>query len=190
VSVGGFEFAGVPSGDGASLVGVAVCTADDGLLVQTAILTGLYSISIVQPCPSYNGGGEQCLGPVGAGPLVEGLAFSASGDSTFVPWLHTDDTRRTNLMIVNPDSVATHVTVRITTQDGSKEVSAEYEVPGRSLVQLNDLFAKEPWLPLRTANGMAHAAGASATLTAGSRLLAIGYVISNYDNSVTVSVPR
>jgi hypothetical protein len=185
-SIGGFDFAGFPMNP---VVGIAVCDADPGLLVQTAILTGIYSVSLKEPCPSFDGGGSPCLGPVGAGPLVEDLAFTAPGVVTFVPWLHSHDSRRTNLVIVNPDSVTGHVTLRVASQDGGETATAQFDVGARSLLQLNDLFAREPWSTVRRANGYDRG-GATATLSSDTRLLAIAYVIGNYDNSVTVSTPR
>ena len=185
LSVGGWPFAG---GGTSAVSGTAVCTADDGLLVQAAVLTGWWSAGLQEPCWSFDGGYFICLGPVGGGPIVEGLAFTPAGDETFLPWLHTFINRRTNLSLTNPDDVPAHVTVSITSQDGMTTRSAEYVVPAHSLVQLNDLFVTEPWDAIRAIQRGGSAA--TAIIKSDTRLLALAYVISNEDNSLTISVPH
>lgn len=190
VSVGGFDFAGLPAGAGSAVAGIAVCTADDALIVQAAILTGTYTISLVEPCPSYNGGGSTCLGPVGAGPTVENLRFAAAGVDTFLPWLHTDEERRTNIVLVNPDDRDAHATLNLSSQDGSVTESAQVVIPPHTYFQINDVFSREPWSAVRTANHAKNVAGSTARVTSDTRLLALVYVIGNDNNSLTISVPR
>ena len=131
-----------------------------------------------------------CLGPAGAGPVVEGLAFTPSGSDTFVPWLHTEESRRANLVLVNPDNVTAHITLSIASQDGLTVQPASYAIPPRAILQLNDLFRQDPWTVIRAANRVVHAAGATAATRSDTRLLVLAYVISNDNNSLTVSVPR
>ncbi len=178
-----------------SAYGLAICTADPGLFVQGAVLSGIggRGWSGDDACMSYDGGGMTCPGDAGAGPLIEGLRFADPGEETWVPWLHTAWTRRTNLVLVNPDDQAALVTVTITSQDGGTTVSDSLLLPARSYNQLNDLFSQQPWRAISEANGLmipCCGAGASAVITSDHRLLAMSYVISNNNNSLTISLPR
>ena len=176
-------------------VGLAICTADAELLVQSAVLSGTWILGGVQDtCPSYDGGGGSvpCWGWSGAGPIVDGLVFSSPGQETYVPWLHTEQARRTNLVLINPDDVPAHVTVSVTSQDGSTTATESYGLSPRSYNQVNDLFLQEPWSAIYIANSYIQGGGAaaSATIRSDTRLLAMAYVISNYNNSLTISLPR
>lgn len=192
LSVGGGDlfFTRMPASGAA---GLAVIDADDGLLVQTAVLSGSWGPDAdSQFCPSFNGGGEiACRGRSGAGPIIENLAFASPGEPVFLPWLHTDESRRTNLVLINPDAVPAHVTVSVQSQDGLTTKSEDQILPPHSYNQTNDLFAGLPWSAIREANvAYFKTAGASARIVSDSRLLAMGYVISNVNNSLTVSTPH
>ena len=154
LSVGGWPFAGGGTG---TIAGTAICSADDGLVVEVAVLTGQDFGGGIQPCYSYQGGYVLCVGPVGAGPIVEGLAFTPANQEIFLPWLHTVFTHRTNLSLTNPDAMPAHVTVTITSQDGSVTQSADYAVPAHAIIQINDVFSVEPWTAIRDANTRARA---------------------------------
>lgn len=174
-------------------VGLAICDADPGLLVQSAILSGIWrSGSQQEPCPSYDGGGAHCSGPSGAGPIVDGLAFSSPGQEVYLPWLHSARDRRTNLVLINADAVPAHVTVSVISQDGSATATESYFLPPRSYSQINDLFSQEPWTAIYKANvdTLFGGAAASATIVSDTRLLAMATVISNNNNSLTMSLPR
>jgi len=95
-------------------------------------------------------------------------------------------------VLINPDDVPAHVTVAATSQDGSATVTASYVLPPRSYNQINDMFRQEPWSAIFVANGSINQGGAaaSATITSDTRLLAMAYVISDYNNSLTISLPR
>ena len=186
LSVGGWPFAG---GGTEALAGTAICSVDEGLIVEAAVLTGHWGGAGVRPCWSYEGGYVLCVGPVGAGPIIEGLAFTPANQETFLPWLHTVFTHRTNLSLTNPDVMPAHVTVAITSEDGTVSQSADYDVPAHGIIQINDLFSMEPWTAIRTANTFANA-GATAIIKSDTRLLALAYVISNENNSLTISVPH
>lgn len=197
-SLGGADVFGSFAAPGA--VGLAICDADADLLVQSAILSGIWigAGGVSYSCPSYDGGGRgtpvACPGLSGAGPIIDGLVFSNPGQDTYIPWLHTEETRRTNLVLINPDDVPAHVTVSVISQDGSATATDSYVLPPRSYNQVNDLFSQEPWSAIRMANGgipfPERAAAASATISSDTRLLAMAYVISNYNNSLTISLPR
>lgn len=175
-------------------VGLAVCEADADLLVESVVLSGIWTGGggVSYSCPSYDGGGgtQSCSGLPGAGPIIEGLAFSTPGQDTYIPWLHTATDRRTNLALINPDDIPAHVTVSVTSQDGSARATESYVLPPRSYNQVNDLFSQELWVAIRTANYGIGGAAASATISSDTRLLAMAYVISNYNNSLTISLSR
>ena len=174
-------------------VGLAICDADPELIVQSAILSGIWrGGSLPEPCPSYDGGEAHCSGLSGAGPLIDGLVFSAPGQASYVPWLHTARDRRTNLVLINPDDAPAHVTVLVSLQDGSTLGPASYVLSPRSYNQVNDLFSREPWSAFYDANGapLHGGAAAAATISSDTRLLAMAYVISNNNNSLTISLPR
>ncbi len=54
------------------------------------------------------------VGPcsTGAGPVYDASAFFQAGTSILLPWLHTSEDRRTNIVLINPDSGV--ATVRVT----------------------------------------------------------------------------
>ena len=175
-------------------VGLAICEADTDLLVQSAVLSGIWTGGggVSFSCPSYDGGGLplSCPGLSGAGPIIDGLVFSSPGQDVNITWLHTATDRRTNFVLINPDDVAAHVTVSVLSQDGSVTEAASYVLPARSYNQVNDLFSEEPWAAIRIANHGIEGAAAVATISSDTRLLAMAYVISNYNNSLTISLPR
>ena len=194
ISLGGADIFNGPYTSSA-VFGLAVLDADPELLVQSAVLTGIWrpgGVSYV--CPSFDGGTYPagCQGIVGAGPLVDGLAFSPAGKALFIPWLHTDEGRRTNLVLVNPDEVAAHVSVVVVSQDGLTTRTEDYVFEPRSYNQLGDLFAQAPFAEIRAANERSPfgAAAATSTITGDTRLVAMAYVIGNEDNSLTISLPR
>lgn len=176
------------------VAGLAICEADSGLLVQSAVLSGTWTGGggVSYFCPSYDGGGLPlaCPGLSGAGPIIDGLLFSSPGQDVYVPWLHTEETRRTNLVLINPDGEAAHVRVAIQSQDGLTTLTETFVLAPRSYNQMNDAFSREPWSAIRTANQEIGGAAAAATVSSDTRLLAMAYVISNYNNSVTISLPR
>ena len=190
ISLGGQDISGSLS---APAFGLAICDADSQLLVQSAVLAGIWAPSIQEPCPSYDGGGGLCSGESGAGPIVDGLVFANPGQEIFVPWLHTVSDRRTNLVMINPDGVSANVTVAVTSQDGSSTVTASLVLPPRSYNQITDLFSESPWSAIALANSNIRFGGggaAFATVTGDTRLLAMAYVISNNNNSLTIALPR
>jgi hypothetical protein len=176
------------------VVGLAICEADADLLVQSAVLSGIWTGGggVSYSCPSYDGGGLplSCPGLSGAGPIIDGLVFSSPGQDVYVPWLHTEEFRRTNLVLINPDGVVAHVRVAIQSQDGLTTMTETFVLAPRSYNQINDEFSKEPWFAIRAANQLIEGAAAAATISSDTRLLAMAYVISNYNNSLTISLPR
>lgn len=145
------------------------------------------------PCQSYDGVGSGFFGPCTpfAGPIVEGVTdFFPPGQGLFLSWLHTVNDRRTNLVLFNADAMVSHVTVTVSSADSQTVESQSYDVPARGVLQLNDIFSKEPWHEVRIANGRVPSGAASATIVGDTRLYAVAYVISWYNNSLTVSLPR
>lgn len=175
--------------------GLAIVDADPDLFVQSTVLSGIWNPGGVSYyCSSFDGGSypSDCGGIVGAGPLIDNLVFSPAGKALFIPWLHTDEARRTNLVIVNPDDAPAHVSVTIESQDGLTKHTEEYLFPPRSYNQLGDIFASPPWAEIRSANQRIPFGGAAAaaTITSDTRVVGMAYVISNYNNSLTIALPR
>jgi hypothetical protein len=209
---------GYPGPLGDAYFGAAVLDIDAELVVQAAILTGggfawngQAGIVGFSQCPAFRGGyyslayyispepynGSTTICNDGAGPLIDGTGdFYAAGTPIFLPWLHTDETRRTNLTFYNPDPAPAMVTVAITPADGTSPVSLDVVVPAHDLVQINDVFSHPPFDAVRAANGAGVAysamktAAARATVRSTTRLYAVGWVISNQNNTVTISLPR
>jgi hypothetical protein len=195
MSLGGADvFSASTPAQGAA--GLAFFETDDLLLVQAAVLSGAWApVDGYDFCPTYDGGGgEPCRGRSGAGPIIEGLAFSEPGQAIFLPWLHSEQARRTNLVLINPSEFAARVTVSVRSQDGLTTATDTYTLAPRSYNQTNDFFSQDPWTGIRAANssylGGFKAAAASATIVSDTPLLAMGYVISAVNNSLTVSLPR
>ncbi len=183
--------------------GALVVEADAGLSAQSAILTGVRNPNAGGPsdtcsyskCPSWQGGYEHLLANAdwcnqGAGPIMDGTGrFYSPGAGIFLSWLHTHPSRRTNVTFYNPDPSAATVTITVKPADGSAGATATVPVPAHSAYQLNDIFSSPPFDAVRTENGDANVA-ATATIASTTRLYAIGWVISNENNTVSISVPK
>ena len=196
---------GGPGGEaiglGEAYFGAFVLDADPALIVEAAVLGRSYSpgggpgINCPQhKCETWQGGyayvgfnDDWCN--QGAGPLFEGTAkFYVAGAQIFLSWLHTQPSRRTNVTFYNPDTVAATVTLTIASGDGFS-VQTNVSVPAHFVWQLNDVFSSPPFDAVRTHNGGASAT-ATATIVSTTRLYAIGWVISNLNNTVSIAVPR
>ena len=185
----------------ASYYGALVLNVSPGLIVESAVLAGPPEFSCgdlsacgAQKCKSWEGGyihpsPNPCWCNEGAGPIFEGTAtFYAPGAQIFLPWLHTQPSRRTNLTFYNPDTVDAAVALTIASGDGFSS-QTNVSVPAHSVRQLNDVFSSPPFDVIRTHNGDASAT-ATATISSTTRLYSIGWVISNANNTVSIAVPR
>jgi hypothetical protein len=196
LSLGGSQVFGGTRSEEQVPVGLAVCEADDGLLIQSVVMGGPAGASFNpfgSPCPAYDGVGPGFYGPCSpfAGPIVEGVKdFFQAGAELFLSWLHTSEDRRTNLVLFNADPTTAHVTVTVFSADSRTTQAAGYEVQARGTLQLNDIFSKVPWKDIRFADGPLQSGAATATITGDTRLYAVAYVISNFNNSLTISLPR
>jgi hypothetical protein len=187
--------------------GAVVLALDDGLMVQTAVLsgnafnpyTGPSTGSSFGTCPAFAGGYTTLsyflVSPgicnEGAGPLVDGTSdFYPPGATIFLPWLHSDATRRTNLTFYNPDPAPAEVTVVITPADGTRPVSETIGVPAHDVLQINDVFAIPPFNAVRAHNLPQNTAAARAAIQSTTRLFAVAWVVSDQNNTVTISLPR
>ncbi len=171
---------------------------DAGISLDAAILTGSAPQSTYlpsfQPCSSWQGGyvSDDGYGSCveGAGPLLRGSrGYFPPTTPVSLTWLHTNPTRRTNISLYNPDPVASDVTVTVTSADGTSSANVAIGLPAHSVTQLNDIFSSPPFDTIRAHNGTTTAA-ARATIVSTTRLYAIGWVISNQNNTVTISEPR
>lgn len=197
--------------DSRSAFGAAVAEVDEGLFVQTAVLTGnprgeFGTLGDTARCSEWTGGWLYEVGGVfqpdgtvtgedgcneGAGPVIDDTAnFFPAGTPILLPWLHTDSKRRVNLSLINPDAVAADVTVSLFPADGSSPVVSRFTVPARTVSQINDIFAPASFGAVRTRNDALKAAAARATIVSTTRLYPLAYVISNQNNTVTISLPR
>ncbi len=171
---------------------------DNGLTLEAAMLTGSAppptGFPVLYQCRSWEGGYVPQQGSLacdeGAGPLVRASrTYSPPSAPVNLTWLHTHATRRTNVTFYNPDPVSATVTLTVTSADGLSTVSSPVTVPAHSPVQINDIFSSPPFDAIRAHNGTTTAA-ARATIVSTTRLYAIGWVISNQNNTVTISEPR
>jgi hypothetical protein len=185
-------------GVGNNSFGAFVIDLDAGVSMEAAILTGSGAFfsggerSVV--CNVWEGGYLTFDGPEacveGAGPLLTNTGdFRAASTPIVLSWLHTQPSRRTNITFYNPDPETASVTLTVTSADGLSSANLSVDVPAHSVSQLNDIFATPPFDAVRAHNGTATAA-ASASLVSTTRLYAIGWVISNQNNTATISVPR
>ena len=192
--------------------GAAVADVEDGLSVQTAILTGnprgVYGPTLGDSarCSEWTGGWLYDVGGVfypdgtvtgddgcneGAGPVIDNdSGFFSPGTTILLPWLHTDSKRRVNLSLINPDAVAATVTLSLFPADGSSPVISTFTVGARTVFQPSDIFAPRYFGSVRTRNEALKAAAARATIVSTTRLYPLAYVISNQNNTVSLSLPR
>ncbi|MEO8056071.1 MAG: hypothetical protein ABI768_13015 [Acidobacteriota bacterium] len=122
--------------------------------------------------------------------IDNGSTFFAAGTTILLPWLHTDSKRRVNLSLINPEAAAADVTVSVFPADGSAPTVASVVVPGRTVLQSNDIFGSAYFGAVRVKNDELKAVAARATITATTRLYPLAYVISNQNNTVSLSLPR
>jgi hypothetical protein len=183
---------------GPALFGTYELDVDAGLTVEAAVLTGVApaptGFPVLAGCKSWQGGYSAGDGPrdcnEGAGPLLRASrTYFSEGTRVSLTWLHTHPTRRTNVTFYNPDPVPATVTLTVTSADGLSTVSSPVTVPAHSPLQVNDIFSSSPFDAIRVHNGTTTAA-ARATIVSTTRLYAIGWVISNQNNTVTISEPR
>jgi hypothetical protein len=182
-----------------SYFGAFVVDLDAGVTMGAAILAGsgvVFSggVDYFVVCNAWEGGYLTADGPKacvqGAGPLLENTGdFRPPSAPITLSWLHTQPSRRTNVSFYNPDPVTASVTLTVTAADGVTSANRSITVPAHAVMQLNDIFATPPFDVIRSHNGTATAA-ASATIISSTRLYAIGWVISNQNNTVTISPPR
>lgn len=184
------------------IYGAAVCEKDEGLFVQSAILTYTFTppgggIGSDAPCPSWLGGYEVGVTGIscnsGSGPLLtHDHDFFPAEQSIFLPWLFSSSgDKRQNLVLLNPDSAPSTVEISITSSDGMVTRTNGYTVGPRAFLQINELFRQAEWQDFLQAAGQhqrEHPA-ARATIRATTRLYALGYVISWENNTVSVSLP-
>jgi hypothetical protein len=195
-----------------SSFGAAVADIEDGLSVQTAVLTGsprgeFGTVGDRARCSEWTGGWDYDIGGVlhpdgtvtgedgcneGAGPVIDNNGgFFPAGTSILLPWLHTDSKRRVNLSLINPDAVAADITLSLFPADGSSPTVSRFTVPAHTASQINDIFAPAFFgAAVRTRNDALKAAASRATIVSTTRLYPLAYVISNQNNTVTISLPR
>jgi hypothetical protein len=193
------QFVSCAVGIGYNAFGAYVIDLDPGVSMEAAILTGTGEapgprLDNPAACSAWEGGYLTVSGPEscvqGAGPLLTNTGdFRPASTPIALSWLHTQPTRRTNVTFYNPDPAPASVTLTVTSADGLSSANLSVDVPAHSVSQLNDIFSSPPFDAVRAHNSAATAA-ASATVVSTTRLYAIGWVISNQNNTATISVPR
>lgn len=184
------------------IYGAAVCEKEEGLLVQSAILTDTLTppfagIGSDAPCFAWAGGHEvgQTLIPCnyGSGPIItHNHDFFPAARPIAIPWLFSfADVKRQNLVLLNPDSGPSTVEISITSSDGKVTRTNTVTMAPRAFLQINQLFRQPEWQEFLQAAGQHQRENpaARATIRATTRLYALGYVISWINNTVTVSLP-
>jgi hypothetical protein len=183
-------------GPGATYFGAFVIDLDPGVSMEAAILTGtgvvFSGLEGTAACNAWEGGyfsrPEACV--QGVGPLLENTGdFRPPSTPIVLSWLHTQPSRRTNVTFYNPDPEPASITLTVTSADVLSSAHTSITVPAHSVSQINDIFSSPPFDAVRSHNGTATAA-ASASIVSTTRLYAIGWVISNQNNTVTISTPR
>lgn len=181
--------------------GAAVLDVDDGLTVQSGILAGPNPPII----PGGPGGGLRCPGWLGgyvyrlntdgncnqgSGPIADVVdGFFAATDQVDLLWLSTDDARRTNITFINPDVTGATMSVHLVSANGVVAQDVSVFVPARGIAQLTDVF-RNSGAPIKAANDTMGASAARARVSSLTRFFALGYVISNGNNTVGISLPR
>ncbi|HTS00919.1 MAG TPA: hypothetical protein VMN04_00195 [Thermoanaerobaculia bacterium] len=189
-------------GLGGAYFGAFTIERDPHLLIQAAVLAGVFSQTPGGPascnweiCPSWQGGfphipPNSAYCNDGAGPIFDNdRDFFAAGTPITLPWLHTQDTRRTNITFYNPDPVEAAVSLTITPADGTSGVTQSITVPAHGVLQINNVFSAPPFDAVRAHNASTTAA-ASARISSTTRLYAIAWIIANLNSTVSVSQPR
>jgi hypothetical protein len=192
--------------------GAAVCEIDDGLVVFSRMLQatvpnpltgipgrcseGTGGANLPYPVPPPNAG---CV--TGIGPTVEfGRDFFAPGEAMELLALDdpTIENNRTNLVIINPDSVASTALVQVHDSYG-RPYEKTFAVPARTYFQVNDLYSLPEFRPLAVGGGPSpgfpgeyptYGSPSRATVRCTTRCYAMGYVVSNFNNTVSASAPR
>lgn len=204
LSLGGWSLFGHRPGEplppcaASPVYGMAVAEADEGLLVQTSLLSSPLETrptpAVIRRCESWEGGLHDAGLPLcnpGSGPVVENdRGFFPPGTPLLLPWLQTDDARRTNLILVNPDETPSVVTVTVTSGDGSLSAPRTIPLSPRAYFQINNVFAEAPWTAVRERNRETATAAARALVRSTGRLYAVAYVLSNYDGGLGICLPR
>jgi len=189
-------------GLGEAYFGAFTIEKDAPLLIQASVLAGVFSQAPGGPancssetCPSWQGGfphypPNSAYCNDGAGPIFDNdRDFFAAGTPITLPWLHTQDTRRTNITFYNPDPVEAAVSLTITPADGTSGVTQSITVPAHGVLQINNVFSAPPFDAVRAHNASTTAA-ASARISSTTRLYAIAWIIANLNSTVSVSQPR
>ena len=96
---------------------------------------------------------------------------------------------RTNLVVVNGDEEEATVSIVVTNATGGT-ARLERRVPARTYFQMNDVYALPELSGLEELSEMTEHFGQRAVVTCSTRCYAIGYVISNHNNTVSVVEPR
>ncbi len=183
-----------------AIFGAAVLDIPDGVMLQSRVLAGVYRPSYGGPggmpqCPGWLGGyhygaaGEDCNH--GSGPVADPIdRFFNPDEQAALYWLDSEPDWRVNLNLINAEAVDATVEVTITGADGSVTRTAQYTVPARSVVQINNLFSHDPWTDIRTDNHAKNATAARGTVTATQRFFAAAYLISNDNQTMGICFPK
>jgi hypothetical protein len=207
-TVGGFQlYANWPHGtpplevtDQAEF-GAALCEADEGLITLSRVLTSTVAaspederITICSP-----NSGEYVYPPRapfaacnwGVGPILYAdRSFFEPGALQNLLMLNPRRNHyRTNLVIVNGDPMESTVSIVVTNATGTT-ARVDRTVPGRTYYQLNDIYDLPELRGLEELSEDTAYFAQRATVTCSTRCYAIGYVISNHNNTVSVVEPR
>ena len=186
---------------GESKYGAAVCEIEDGLIVVSRMLQTTVPnqyTGIPGRCSEGTGGanlpyptpppGAGCV--AGIGPTLEfSRDFFLPGEPMELLVLDdpTVEKNRTNLVIVNPDSRPSTVVVQVHDSVG-KLYEKSFEVPGRTYFQISDLYSLPEFKP--RLGDFSFGSPSRAMVRCSTRCYAMGYVISNFNNTVSAVAPR
>jgi hypothetical protein len=196
--------------DGNSRFGAAVCEVEDGMIVLSRMLQATIP-SAYDPgpgngwCSEGSGGihdpplGTGCV--TGVGPTIEfSRDFFSPGEAMDLLALDdpTTENNRTNLVIINPDDAPGTASVEVHDSMGRLYQKA-FVVPGRTYFQISNLYSLPEFRPVAAGGGpgpgfpgqyATYGSPSRATVRCTTRCYAMGYVVSNFNNTVSVSAPR
>jgi hypothetical protein len=185
--------------DGQPRFGAAVCEVEDGMIVLSRMLQATIP-SAYDPgpgsgwCSNGTGGihdpplGTGCV--TGVGPTIEfSRDFFSPGEVMELLALDdpTTENNRTNLVIINADPGPSTALVQVHDSVG-KLYQKSFDIPGRTYYQISNLYGLLEFRP-RVVD-FTFGSPSRATVQCSTRCYAMGYVISNFNNTVSVSAPR
>lgn len=191
----------LPPVTGEAEYGAAVCEAEEGLVVVSRVLTMTVPespepsrMSICSPNAGeyvYTGAYPLSVCNYGVGPVLyaERTLFDPGVPQNLLMLNPRRNHYRTNIVIVNGDAQESTVSILVRNATGTT-ARVERTIPARTYFQMNDVYSLPELRQLEDLSEMIEHFAQQAVVTCSTRCYAIGYVISNHNNTVSVVEPR